>query len=106
MSALPIFTMLVAIVVVPPLLNALITNKVWDMVAFVAKWPFMIVIMSLCFAYLYRYAPAIKDPGRKAVLPGAVLATAGWFVISLGFSDRQCLVLGMGVSIGVDTGWR
>jgi len=79
-------TMLVAIVVVPPLLNALITNKIWDTIAFVAKWPFMVVIMSLCFSYLYRYAPSIKDPGRKAVLPGAVLATAGWFVISLGFS--------------------
>jgi len=79
-------TMLVAIVVVPPVLNAILTSKTWDMIAFVAKWPIMIVIMSLCFSYLYRFAPSVKDPGRKSVLPGAVLATAGWFFISLGFS--------------------
>ena len=79
-------TMLVAIVVVPPLLHLLISSRLWDRIVFFGKWPFMLVLMSVCFSYLYRFAPCIKDPGRKAVLPGSVVATMGWFAISFGFS--------------------
>lgn len=79
-------TMLVAIVVVPPLFHFLISNRLWDRIVFFGKWPIMLILMSVCFSYLYRFAPSIKDPGAKAVLPGAIVATAGWFAISFGFS--------------------
>jgi membrane protein len=78
--------MLVAIVVVPPLLKALLANRLWDTITFIAKWPFMLVIMAFVFSYLYRYAPAVPDPGRRSVFLGALMGVSGWFLISLGFS--------------------
>lgn len=78
--------MLIAIVVLPPLLNALIESSMWDDILFIIKWPFMIAIVCAGISALYRFGPDIKDPGKSAVFPGALLATTGWLAISLGFS--------------------
>jgi membrane protein len=45
------------------------------------SWPLALGIMSLAFAFIYRFAPSRWSP-QKPIFPGAVLAAISWAVIS------------------------
>ncbi|MEU5965832.1 YihY/virulence factor BrkB family protein [Micromonospora parva] len=51
---------------------------VWD----VAKWPVLLVLVSLMFAILYWASPNARHGGFRWVSPGGVLAVVIWLVIS------------------------
>jgi membrane protein len=55
---------------------------VWD----IAKWPVMIVIVSLMFAFLYWAAPNVRHPKFQWVSPGGVLAVLLWILASAAFA--------------------
>jgi membrane protein len=52
----------------------------------IAKWPVLLLCVSLMFAVLYWAAPNVKQPGFKWITPGGVLAVLGWVVASLAFA--------------------
>lgn len=54
---------------------------VWDF----AKWPVLVLIVSLMFALLYWIAPNIRHPGFRWVTPGGILAVVLWIIASLAF---------------------
>ncbi|GAB3837524.1 YihY/virulence factor BrkB family protein [Dactylosporangium cerinum] len=54
---------------------------VWN----VAKWPVLVVIVSLLFAILYWASPNAKHGGFRWVSPGGVLAVVIWLAASAGF---------------------
>ena len=59
----------------------------------IAKWPILLVLVSLMLALLYWASPNVKQPGVRWILPGAALAVVIWLVASalfglyLGFSS-------------------
>jgi membrane protein len=59
----------------------------------IAKWPVLLILVSLMLALLYWAAPNVKQPGARWILPGAALAVVIWLVASglfglyLGFSS-------------------
>jgi membrane protein len=56
--------------------------QVWD----IAKWPVLVVLVSLMFAVLYWAAPNVKQPGFKWVTPGSLLAVIVWLIASGAFA--------------------
>jgi membrane protein len=50
----------------------------WD----IAKWPILILIVSLMFSILYYTAPNVKQPGFRWVTPGGVVAVVTWMIVS------------------------
>jgi membrane protein len=54
----------------------------WD----IAKWPVLVLIVSLMFALLYWAAPNVKHPRFRWVTPGGVLAVLLWIVVSAAFA--------------------
>jgi membrane protein len=56
--------------------------QVWNL----AKWPVLLVLVSLMFALLYWAAPNVKQPGFRWISPGSVLAVLGWILASLAFA--------------------
>jgi membrane protein len=54
----------------------------WD----IAKWPALIVLVSVMFALLYWGAPNVKQPGVRWVSPGGLLAVIVWIVASAAFA--------------------
>jgi membrane protein len=48
----------------------------------IAKWPVLLVIVSLMLAILYYAAPNAKQPGVPWVSPGGVVAVVIWLVVS------------------------
>jgi membrane protein len=56
--------------------------SVWN----IAKWPVLLVLVSLMFALLYWAAPNVKQPGFKWISPGSLIAVIGWVIASLAFA--------------------
>jgi membrane protein len=52
----------------------------------IAKWPVMLILVSLLFAGLYYLAPNVKQPGFRWITPGGAVAVLIWVVASIGFS--------------------
>jgi membrane protein len=55
---------------------------VWN----IAKWPVLLLIVSLMFAILYYAAPNVKHPRFRWVSPGGILAVGIWIVASAAFA--------------------
>jgi membrane protein len=55
---------------------------VWD----IAKWPVLVVLISLMFALLYYFAPNAKHGGFRWITPGGLLAVLVWLIASAGFA--------------------
>jgi membrane protein len=52
----------------------------------IAKWPVLIVIVSVMLAVLYYAAPNVKQPGIQWVSPGGVIAVLIWVIASAVFA--------------------
>jgi membrane protein len=55
---------------------------IWD----IAKIPIVLAVVSFMFAFLYKTAPNVKQPGFKFWSPGGVVALVIWIVASLLFA--------------------
>ena len=56
--------------------------KVWN----IAKIPVILIVVSFMFAFLYKAAPNVKQPGFKFVSPGGMVALVIWIIASLLFT--------------------
>jgi membrane protein len=52
----------------------------------IAKWPALVIVVSLMISLLYWAAPNVKQPGMKWITPGGVLAVVLWIVASVVFA--------------------
>jgi membrane protein len=55
---------------------------VWD----IAKWPVLLIIVSLMFSILYWAAPNVKHAGFRWLSPGGIFAVAVWVIASGAFA--------------------
>lgn len=52
----------------------------------IAKWPVLVVLVTVMVAILFWAAPNVKGRGFKWVTPGSVLALVIWLIASAGFA--------------------
>ncbi len=52
----------------------------------IAKWPVMLLIVSVILAILYYMGPNVRQPGVRWVSPGSVLAVLAWLTASAAFA--------------------
>jgi len=55
---------------------------VWN----IAKWPVLVVLVSLMFAILYWASPNARHGGFRWISPGGVVAVVAWLIVSGGFA--------------------
>jgi membrane protein len=55
---------------------------IWD----IAKWPALVLVVSLMFSILYWAAPNVKLPGFRWLTPGGLVAVLVWIVASAAFA--------------------
>lgn len=48
----------------------------------IAKWPVLLVIISVMFSLLYWACPNVKQPGFRWITPGGVVAVVIWLIAS------------------------
>jgi membrane protein len=51
---------------------------VWN----IAKWPVLLVVVSLMFSLLYWACPNVRQPGFRWITPGGVVAVVVWMIAS------------------------
>jgi membrane protein len=56
--------------------------QIWD----IAKWPVLVVLVSLMLAILYYAAPNVRQPGFHWVTPGGLIAVLLWIAVSALFA--------------------
>ncbi|MDQ6688094.1 MAG: YihY/virulence factor BrkB family protein [Actinomycetota bacterium] len=54
---------------------------VWD----IAKWPVLLIVVSVMFSLLYWACPNVKQPGFRWVSPGGLIAVVIWLLASAVF---------------------
>jgi len=55
---------------------------VWD----IAKWPVLLLVVSLMFAILYWAAPNVKQPKFRWLSPGGIVGVLVWVIASAAFA--------------------
>lgn len=55
---------------------------IWE----IAKWPVLLIIVSLMFSLLYRACPNVKQPGLRWISLGGVIAVVVWLIASALFA--------------------
>ncbi len=55
---------------------------VWD----IAKWPVLVLAITVLLAVLYWASPNVRRGGFRWITPGSILAVAIWLVVSAGFA--------------------
>ncbi|MBV9805821.1 MAG: YihY/virulence factor BrkB family protein [Solirubrobacterales bacterium] len=55
--------------------------EIWS----IAKWPAIVVVVTLMISGLYYIAPNVRPPSWRWLTPGAVLAVIAWAITSAGF---------------------
>ncbi len=52
----------------------------------IVKWPLLFCAVVIVIALLYRFSPDASHQGLRWILPGSLVATVLWLVLSAGFS--------------------
>lgn len=81
-----IIVLLAVIAVLPAVLKALFLGSGAETLMNLLRWPLMVVVLILGLAVIYRFGPSKEDASWQWISPGALLATAGLLVASIGFS--------------------
>lgn len=75
-----------AIVVVPIVFNVLGLEGIGQTLVSIARWPLLGFAVVLALGILYRYGPDRRNPKKRWVSWGAVVATVLWLIASWAFS--------------------
>ena len=75
-----------AVIVLPIALNFVGLGKVTDLLLRVARWPMLLVIVTVMLAVIYRYGPSRTKARWRWVSWGGAFAALAWVLISLAFS--------------------
>jgi membrane protein len=90
-----VLLVLLAVTTVAVVITGGLAEKIGDLVGVgttavtvwnIAKWPVLLLVVSLMFALLYWAAPNVKRPGFRWVSPGGILAVIGWLIASAAFA--------------------
>jgi membrane protein len=90
-----VLLVLLAVTTVAVVLTGGLAQRVGDLIGLgstavtvwnIAKWPVLLLVVSLMFALLYWAAPNVKQPGFRWVSPGGILAVVGWLIASAAFA--------------------
>ena len=75
-----------AVVALPIALNFVGLGKVTDLLLRVARWPLLLVIVTMMLAVIYRYGPSRTEARWRWVSWGGAFAAIVWVLVSLAFS--------------------
>src|SRR5438094_4850941 len=74
------------LVVVPIVLDFIGLAGVTEMVIKIARWPALLIVVSLALAILYRYGPSREKPQWRWITWGSAVAAVSWLAVSILFS--------------------
>jgi membrane protein len=87
LGAIAILVLLVTIIgIVPAVLKALYLDQWTELLARVARWPFVLVLTGCATTIIYRFGPSREDAKLRWLTWGTALSTIVWVMATVGFS--------------------
>ncbi len=90
LSTIGIIVLMVALVaasaVLPVVLDYLPLGRSAELVTLVLRWPLIFIVLLTALSVLYRWGTCNPTAKWRWITPGAVLASAGLMIFSMGFS--------------------
>lgn len=77
---------LAAVVVLPVVFKFVGLDRMTELIAQVARWPALLLAVTLSLALVYRYGPSRDRPRWRWISWGSVFAALAWMVASMLFS--------------------
>ena len=77
---------MIAIAVVPLVLNFVGVGRVGEVLLVVMRWPLLMAMSAIAIAMLSRYGPSRVTARWQWVTPGSVFVIVAWVLMSIGFS--------------------
>jgi membrane protein len=74
------------IVALPAVFSTTDSGGPMALVAKIARWPVLLIVIGLALAAIYRYGPSRSEPKWRWITWGSAFAAIGWIVVSLLFS--------------------
>jgi membrane protein len=97
-----------AIVVLPMLLGHLGLQNVIDTLFRLARWPFLLALVIIGLAVLYRFGPSRREPRWQWISVGSVFAAVAWLASSAllswylaNFADYNATYGSLGAGVGM-----
>ena len=81
-----IIVALFAVVAVPVILNFVGLSSITDQLLRLARWPVMLIVVSVVFSLIYRFGPSRNKARWQWVSWGGAFAAIFWVLASLAFS--------------------
>ncbi len=75
-----------AIIALPPALRYFDLSDVTGLIAQVARWPALFIVVGLALAFIYRFGPSRDKPQWRWISWGSAFAALAWLIASLLFS--------------------
>ncbi|MGB3222903.1 MAG: YihY/virulence factor BrkB family protein [Desulforhopalus sp.] len=85
-SVLFMVLMLGLVIAVPAVLNFLNLSDDLEIIVSMSRWSLLLVVVVTAMASLYHFAPSRSEARWQWVSWGAIVATALWSLVSIGFS--------------------
>lgn len=85
-SSIAFIVALSVVVVVPILINAVLSIQSIEWIAIASSWTVFIAVLIGMFLLIYYFAPALHEWGWRDLLPGAIVAAILFLIASVGFS--------------------
>jgi membrane protein len=73
-------------IVLPPALKYLGLSDATELIARIARWPALFIVVSLALAFIYRFGPSRDKPKWRWITWGSALAALTWLVASILFA--------------------
>jgi membrane protein len=73
------------IVALPAVFSATGSNGPMALIAKIARWPILLIVIGLALAVIYRYGPSREEPKWRWITWGSAFAAVGWVVVSILF---------------------
>ncbi len=75
-----------AMVALPPALKYLGLSDLTELIAQIARWPALFVVVSLALAFIYRLGPSRERPQWRWITWGSAFAAVTWLLASILFA--------------------
>ena len=85
-AILSLMIALAAVVVAPMVFSAVGFSSLPSRVIEVARWPLLLVLVTVALAAIYRYGPSRTEPRWQWLSVGSAAAAIGWLITSVLFS--------------------
>jgi len=77
---------LAGVIVVPVVLNFLWLGEGVETIISLARWPILLIAITVLLAVLYRYGPSRQPARWRWVSYGGIFAAVAWVIVSAGFT--------------------